>query len=258
MTTAIAEAKPVKQFLDDLWESFMPLHKVAEIQTRQFFAEKGKDKEQLQKFFNIRVSNERWNMIELAKKVSQLPPDVDPEEARLLSKQVWDEAEHYRIVTEILEKIMGTKLDMNKVYESLGKDTPDIRMGASLIHKYEAQDNPIMMHLYQYMAEGRASHVWATMAECADDDFIQSRYSRVARDEKFHSNIGRMMLEKICITQEAQDQAMSYVNEMIWDLFECSCVSLGDFESATPEVQQIMRNAYGAPTRQLCVEFDAA
>lgn len=247
--------KPVDQFLDDLWESFMPLHQVAEIQTRQFFDEKGQDKEQLEKFFNIRVSNERWNMIELAKKVSQLPPDVDPEEARLLSKQVFDEAEHYRIVTEILEHIKGEKLDMNKVYESLGKDTPDIRMGASLIHKYEAQDNPIMMHLYQYMAEGRASHVWATMAECAGDDYIQTRYARVARDEKFHSNIGRIFLEKHLDSQEAQDECMSYVNQMIWDLFECSCVSLGDFETATEEVKQIMRDAYGEPTRELCVAF---
>lgn len=247
--------KPAKEFLDDLWESFQPLHQVAEIQTRQFFAEKGKDKEQLEKFFNIRVSNERWNMVELAKKVSLLPPDVDPEESRLLAKQCFDEAEHYRIVTEILEHIKGEKLDMNKVYESLGKDTPDIRMGASLIHKYEAQDNPIMMHLYQYMAEGRASTVWKTMAEVAGDEYIQTRYARVARDEKFHSEIGRLMLEKHVGTEEGQAEAMEYINQMVWDLFECSCVSLGDFETATEEVKQIMRKAYGEPTRELCVEF---
>jgi len=35
-----ATAKPAKEFLDELWESFMPLHKVAEIQTKQFFANK--------------------------------------------------------------------------------------------------------------------------------------------------------------------------------------------------------------------------
>ena len=102
----------------------------------------------------------------------------------------------------------------------------DVRMGASLIQKYEAQENPIMMGLYQFMAEGRASHVWATMAECAGDEFIQSRYSRVARDEKFHSQIGRMMLEKVCVTEEAQQECLNYVQEMIWDLIiatRCIC-----------------------------------
>lgn len=244
--------KTAKEFLDDLWESCMPLHKIAEIQARQFFAEKGQNKEELKKFFNIRLANERMNMIELSKKVSELSPETDPEECRLLSKQAWDEAEHFRIVYEILEHITGEKPDVPAICNK----KVDIRMGASLIEKYEAHENPIMMHLYQYIAEGRASTVWTTMAECAGNDFIQSRYARVARDEKFHSNIGRLMLEKILTTQEAQDEAMSYVNEMIWDLFECSCVSLGDFASATPEVQKIMLDAYGEPHRPLCVDFN--
>lgn len=247
--------KPAKEFLDDLWQSFMPLHEVAEIQTKQFFSKYGKDKDMLKKFFHIRVNNERWNMVELAQKVANLPVDVDPEEARLLAKQAWDEAEHYRIVSEIIEHLTGEPPNMKEIYAKHGAENPDIRMGASLIKKYEAQDNPIMMHLYQYMAEGRASHVWKTMSEVAGDDYIQTRYARVARDEKFHSEIGRMMLEKLCVTEEAQQEALGYVQEMIWDLFECSCVSLGDFESATDDVKQIMREAYGEPPRQLCVEF---
>ena len=146
MTTA---AKPANEFLDELWESFMPLHKVAEIQTRQFFAEKGKDKEALENFFHIRLSNERMNMIELSKKVSELPALTNPEECRLLSKQAWDEAEHFRIVYEVLEHLTGEKPNLEKIWETYGK--VDVRMGASLVQKYEAHGNPIMMHLYQYM-----------------------------------------------------------------------------------------------------------
>jgi len=242
-------AKPVNQFLDELWESFKPLHKVAEIQTRQFFDNVKGDKEKLENFFHIRLSNERMNMIELSKKVSELPALTDPNDARLLAKQAWDEAEHFRIVAEILEHLTGEKPNLEKIWETYGK--VDVRMGASLIQKYEAQENPIMMGLYQFMAEGRASHVWATMAECAGDEFIQSRYSRVARDEKFHSQIGRMMLEKVCVTEEAQQECLNYVQEMIWDLFECSCTSLGDFKTASPEVKDIMRTAYGEPHREL-------
>jgi len=247
--------KPVNQFLDELWQSFMPLHRVAEIQTREFFDRFGKDKDMLKKFFHIRVGNERWNMVELAQKVANLPVDVDPNEARLLAKQAWDEAEHYRIVHEILEHLTGEPVDMKAVYAEHGGDAPDIRMGASLIKKYEAQDNPIMMHMYQYMAEGRASHVWKIMSQVAGDEYIQTRYARVARDEKFHSEIGRLMLEKLCVTEEAQQEALSYVKEMVWDLFECSCVSLGDFQSASDEVKQIMREAYGEPDHELCVKF---
>lgn len=244
--------KTAKEFLDDLWESVQPLHKVAEIQTRQFFAEKGKDKEELTKFFNIRLANERKNMVELSRKVSELPTDTDPEDCRLLSKQAWDEAEHFRIVHEILEHLTGEKPNVPEICNKKS----DISMGASLIEKYDSHDNPVMMHLYQYIAEGRASTVWSTMAEVAGDDFIQTRYARVARDEKFHSKIGRMMLEKILTTQEEQDKATAHVNELIWDLFEVSCTSLGDFESATPEVQQIMSEAYGQPHRDLCVAFN--
>jgi rubrerythrin len=246
-------AKPAKEFMDDLWESFMPLHKVAEIQTKQFFAAKPSKKE-LENFFHIRLSNERMNMIELSKKVSELPALTDPEECRLLSKQAWDEAEHFRIVYEVLEHLTGEKPDLEKIWATYGK--VDVRMGASLVQKYEAHENPIMMHLYQYMAEGRAASVWQTMAKVAGDEFIQKRYDRVARDEKFHSNIGRLMLEKLVTTPEAQAECMSYVKEMVWDLFECSCTSLGDFKTASPEVQQIMLEAYGEPHRDLCVAFN--
>jgi hypothetical protein len=49
---------------------------------------------------------------------------------------------------------------------------------------------------------------------------------------------------------------LSLVKEMVWDLFECSCTSLGDFKTASPEVQQIMVEGYGQPHRDLCVEFN--
>jgi len=241
--------KPTKQFLDELWESFMPLYEVAEIQTRRFFNNHGQDKEMLRQFFNIRVCNERWNMVELAQKVANLPIDTDPEVVRLLAKQVYDEAEHFRLVSEILEHLTGEKTDMNKIYH------PNQKMGAGLLGKYEAQDNPIALSLYQFMAEGRASHIWHTMSKVANDEFIQTRYARIARDEKFHSKIGRLMLEKICVTEEAQQQTLEMVGEMIWDLVEISCVSLGDFKTIPDDAKQIIRDAYGEPPRQLRVEF---
>jgi rubrerythrin len=245
--------KPVKQFLDELQAHFEPLNQVAEIQTRQFFAERGQNKAELESFFNIRLRNERMNMTELSQKVANLPMNTDPETARLLSKQAFDEAEHFRIVYEILEHITGKQPDLDKVWSKVQEGS--VTMGASLIKKYEAQNDEMMLALYQYLAEGRASRVWRTMAEVAGDEFIQKRYDRVARDEKFHSSIGRMQLEKLCVTEEDQARCLEHCAGMIWDLFETSCTSLGDFKSASDEVKAIMRTAYGEPTRELCVEF---
>jgi hypothetical protein len=63
------------------------------------------------------------------------------------------------------------------------------------------------------------------------------------------------MLEKICVTEEAQQQTLEMVGEMIWDLVEISCVSLGDFKTIPDDAKQIIRDAYGEPPRQLRVEF---
>jgi len=179
--------------------------------------------------------------------------DTDPETARLLAKQAFDEAEHFRIVYEVLEHVTGKKPDLDAVWSKIAEGS--VTMGASLLKKYEAQNDQLMLALYQYLAEGRASVVWQTMADCAGDEFIQKHYSRVARDERFHSEIGRMSLEKLCVTEEAQARCLEHVKGMVWDLFETSCTSLGDFKTASEEVKSIMRKAYGEPTRELCVEF---
>jgi len=47
----------------------------------------------------------------------------------LLSKQAWDEAEHFRIVYEVLEHLTGQKPDLEEIWKTYGK--VDVRMGAS-------------------------------------------------------------------------------------------------------------------------------
>ena len=63
------------------------------------------------------------------------------------------------------------------------------------------------------------------------------------------------MLEKICVTEEAQQETLQIVGEMVWDLVEISCVSLGDFKTVTDDAKKIIRDAYGEPPRQLRVEI---
>ena len=70
------------------------------------------------------------------------------------------------------------------------------------------------------------------IAECIEDKLISSRYAKIARDETFHASIGRMELEKLCETQEAQDEINSVVNEFRKDLFAITSSKTGTLEES--------------------------
>jgi 1,2-phenylacetyl-CoA epoxidase catalytic subunit len=192
------------------------------------------------------MMNERWNMVEFAKKVAALPVTTSGEEAMLLCKQTFDEANHYRMVREVLEHLNGGPISMDDANSSHGEK--DSAKGVTLIDRYEAQDDPLIMALYQFLGEGRAARVWATMADCVQDEFIATRYGKIARDEKFHSNIGRMKLLELCTTQESQDRVMSIALQMCWDLYEVACLNT---YMPSETAKSRMREAYGTPTREL-------
>ena len=104
--------------------------------------------------------------------------------------------------------------------------------GAAMIKKYNCNSNPLMLGLYQLLAEGRAARNWAMMAECIEDPFISSRYAKIAKDESFHATLGRMELEKLCDTQEAQDEINSVINDFRKDLFAITCAKTGTLEES--------------------------
>lgn len=106
--------------------------------------------------------------------------------------------------------------------------------------------------MYQFLAEGRAAIVWQAMADSIDDEFVSKRYSKIARDESFHSEIGRMRLEKLCTTEAEQARALEFTQKFVWDLYENTCLSI---KQVSPELRAEMREAYGQPDRELCVEL---
>lgn len=240
--------KTAKQFVRELREDFQTLFDISEKQCRMYFSQPDLTKEKMADFFKVRMFNERWNMVEISRKVSELPVNTPAEEARLLAKQAYDEAEHFRLVCEVLEHITGKPVDLDAFNATHGELRPGY--GAMLIKKYEAHEDPLVLAVYQFLVEGQGSHVWATMADCAYDDFIKKRYARIARDEKFHMGIGQLMLEKLCETAEAQERALTIAREIYWDLYECHSIALFP---PTEEIKQMMRAAYGEPPRKLCV-----
>lgn len=241
--------KSSKEFVLDLRKTFDTLYKVADRTTREYFATKP-SKDELMSYFKIRLFNERWNMVELSRAVAEASVDTPMDELQLLAKQAYDEANHFRMVKEVVEHISGVEANLAELAKTHGKRMPS--QGAYILEKYNAHEDELVLALYQFLAEGRASVVWQAMAESIDDEYVSSRYAKIARDERFHSEIGRLKLEKLCVTPEAQARALEFTNKFVWDLYENTCLSIAQ---VSPEGREAMKQAYGVPNRELSVAF---
>ncbi len=188
-----------KQVIADLKEGNKELFKASRANARAYF-ESNPSKAELVDHFTGRMVNERMNMVQISEKVSNMPADTDPVELQNLSKQALDEAVHFRMVKEVVEHIQGSPVDLEKIMATeAARETMkgNHAKGATLLNKYNAQNDEVALALYQLIGEGRAEAVWDEMSKCVDDTFISSRYAKIARDEGFHSTIGATKLEKL-------------------------------------------------------------
>ena len=136
----------------------------------------------------------------------------------------------FQFVKEVVEYLAGEDLDMQKAVEAHASRLE--QKGAAMIKKYNCNGNPLMLGLYQLLAEGRAARNWAMMAKVIQDPFISSRYAKIAKDESFHATLGRMELEKLCDTQEAQDEINAVINNFRKDLFAITSSKTGTLEES--------------------------
>ena len=218
-----------KEFVAKLEKENEPLFRASELQIKHYY-ENVTDKDELIDNFTGRMVNERMNMEEISREVAALPAGTDPEKLVLLSKQAHDEAKHFQFVKEVVEYLKGEEIDMQKAVESHAKRLE--QKGAAMIKKYNCNGNPLMLGLYQLLAEGRAARNWAMMAKVIQDPFISSRYAKIAKDESFHATLGRMELEKLCDTQEAQDEINAVINNFRKDLFAITSSKTGTLEES--------------------------
>jgi len=218
-----------KEFVAKLESENESLFRASELQIKHFY-ENVTDKDELIDNFTGRMVNERMNMEEISREVAAAAPGTDPEKLILLSKQALDEAKHFQFVKEVVEYLSGEKLDMQKAVEAHASRLE--QKGAAMIKKYNCNNNPLMLGLYQLLAEGRAARNWGMMAEVIEDKFISSRYAKIAKDETFHATLGRMELEKLCTTQEAQDEINAVINNFRKDLFAITSSKTGTLEES--------------------------
>ena len=228
-----------KQFVAKLAQDNEALFKASEMQVEAYF-DSNPTQEQLVEHFTGRMVNERMNMVEIANKVANMPASTSTEELQLLTKQAQDEANHFRMVKEVIEHITGKTLDVEAaIAEETAKPTAK---GAALLAKYEAQNDPLALAAYQFIAEGRAERVWNKMAECIQDEFISTTYAKIARDEGFHSKIGARALELLATDTETQARVEEIARSMRMDLFAVSCMNT----TALPEAAKLISEAYSA------------
>jgi rubrerythrin len=222
-----------KQFVAKLAQDNEALFKASEINVEAYFAS-NPNQEKLVEHFIGRMVNERMNMVEIANKVANAPADMPAEELAILSKQALDEANHFRMVKEVIEHITGETLDVEAAI--VAEQAKPTAKGAALLEKYEAESDPLALAAYQFIAEGRAERVWNKMAECIQDEFISTTYAKIARDEGFHSNIGRRALELLATDEVTQARVEQIAHTMRMDLFAISCMNT----TATDEAKKLM------------------
>ena len=170
-----------KEFVAKVEADNEALFRAGEMQIKAYYEKNADNKDELIDNFTGRMVNERMNMEEISREVAALPAGTDPEKLILLSKQAHDEAKHFLFVKEVVEYLSGKEIDMQKAVESHAKRLE--QKGAAMIKKYNCNDNPLMLGLYQLLAEGRAARNWGMMAKCIKDPFISSRYAKIAKDE---------------------------------------------------------------------------
>jgi rubrerythrin len=228
-----------KEFVEKIARENEALFTASKMNVKAYFESKDNSMEELVEHFTGRMVNERMNMVEISRQVANMPADTDPMELQNLSKQAHDEAVHFRMVKECIERITGEELDVDAaIAAEAAKPTAK---GADLLDKYEASGDEAALAVYQMVAEGRAEAVWNQMAESIEDEFISRSYAKIAKDEGFHSTIGAMKLEKIATDEGTQAHVLKIVDGMRKDLYNVSCMNTVKAEGS----DEIVAEAYG-------------
>ena len=233
-----------KEFVKHVEEKIEPLLRASELQTAAYFRNQP-DLDDAIHHFKRRMFNERMNVVEIAKTLADLPASTDPVQIKLLSKQVLDEAKHYDMVRNVIEYLTGSPMSDQEIEEEFAwqmKPENVKAKGASLFEEIGAEGDETLTAVYQFVAEGRAGRVWFAMANSIDDPVVKRTYSKIAKDETFHSKIGARTMERTCHLNEAeQNKVLEALPKMFERMYWINCMG----HEALPETAKMMEEAYG-------------
>lgn len=230
-----------KELVAKIREDNKPLFEASMMNIRHWFNDPARTKEEYILHFQGRLANEYMNMVGIAESVANLPVDTPVEEMMLLTKQAQDEANHFRLVKEVLEHITGGEIDTAEYLKNeFSRKAND--KGAATMDSYKVATDEVALAVYQLVAEGRASTSWLTMNEIgAYDEFVADKYKKIGNDEAFHANIGAIRLERL---QDADptvaDRAIEMAAKMRRELYDIIVGNTCD----SPGARELAATAY--------------
>ena len=231
-----------KQLVEKIQADNQPLFEASKMNVRAFFNDPARTKEEYLLHFQGRLANEYMNMVGVGDAIANLPTDTPVDEMILLTKQANDEAVHFRLVKEVLEHISGEDVDTQEYLDREFSRKEDDK-GAATMATYKTAEDPFALAVYQMVAEGRASTSWGEMAKIgAVDEFVASKYARISKDEKFHSNIGALRLERLQDEDPSvAEKALAIVDTMRKELYNIIVGNTVD----SPGARELAAEAYG-------------
>ncbi|TDR47499.1 phenylacetic acid catabolism protein PaaA/PaaC family [Tahibacter aquaticus] len=213
------------------------LFQASEMQVEAYF-KANPSKEAMVEHFRGRCMNEYRNMEEVASRLLRLSSTLPRGMVRNLAKQVLDEATHFDLVANVIEHLTGEEVNMQSLADE--RDAGQAK-GVRCLEEFDENDL-LALYTYQFIAEGRAHRVWQKMSEIIEDDYIARAYSRIAKDELFHSNIGRKGLEDLAQDAESQARVLELADQMRKQLYDVSCSNTVE----VPAARAICVEAYGS------------
>lgn len=225
-------------FISNLEKNNEALFQASEMQVEAYF-NSNPSKDSLVEHFSGRCANEHMNMVEVAQSLLEVAATGDRKMIKLLAKQVLDEANHFEMVAKVLEKITGKPLDVEALLASEAKGGS--AKGARILEEMDKTDR-LALHLYQFIAEGRAHRVWQRMAEVCPDQMIAQTYAKIANDEKAHMEFGRVGLAQSIQNADDQQRAEDLAAKIRFELYEVSCMNCVE----VPEARALCADAYGS------------
>lgn len=226
-----------QEFITQLETGNEALFQASEIQVEAFF-KANPSNEALYEHFSGRCANEYMNMVEVAQRLLEVAPTGDRKTIKLLARQVLDEANHFDMVAKVLERLTGRAIDLQAL---LSKEADGGGAKGARILENMDKDDRLALHLYQFIAEGRAHRVWARMAEVCPDPMIAETYAKISADEKVHREFGRLGLAQSISSAEDQARAAQLANDIRKELYEVSCLNCVE----VPEARALCVAAYG-------------
>ena len=125
-------------------------------------------------------------------------------------------------MAQVVERVTGRPVDLAALLENEKKGGS--AKGARILEDM-GKDDVLALHLYQFIAEGRAHRVWQRMSEVCEDSFVSAAYARIARDEKSHREFGRQGLESMEFTPEMKEKALKMAAQIRKELYTISCMN---------------------------------